>query len=181
MSTVNRVVVVGSSGSGKTTVALEIARRLGVPHLEMDAVVHAKGWNSTPDPEFQRIMDEFTSQGRWVVDGNYTDHGIPVVVWPRADTFVWIDPPKRVVMVRVVRRTLRRVITRTRLWDSGLTEPLSNLYKRDPYENIIVWTWTRYDHVRTRYEQAMSDGSWAHATIHRLQTQRELSELLTGV
>lgn len=180
MNEMNRVVVVGSSGSGKTTLAVEIARRLDVPFLEMDAVMHANGWNSATDQEFSRVLSEFTSRGRWVVDGNYTSRGTAETVWPRADTFVWVDPPRRVVMSRVIRRTLTRMITREELWN-GLREPLSNLYKRDPYENIVVWAWTRYDHVRARYEKATTDGSWAHATVHRLHNRRDSDRLLDAI
>lgn len=177
MTELNRVVVVGCSGSGKTTTAREIARRLGYPHMEMDAVMHDGGWNATPDDVFITRLTEFASQERWVMDGNYTSHGAGDAIWPMADTIVWTDPPKRVVMARVIRRTLKRTITREELWN-GLREPLANLYKRDPYENIIVWAWTTYDHVREKYEKAMTDGSWAHATIHRLQTPSETKDFL---
>lgn len=177
MSGLNRVVVVGSSGSGKTTVAREVAVRRGLPNLEMDSVRHANGWDSTPEAEFQRIPAEFTSQDRWVVDGNYPGHGIPEIVWPRADTFVWTDPPKRVVMSRVIRRTLTRMITGEELWH-GLREPKTNLYSLDPYKNIIVWTWTRYDRIKERYERVVSDGTWDHAAVHRLQTRRDVNAFL---
>lgn len=180
MTEMHRVLVVGSSGSGKTTVASQIADRLNLPHLELDAVMHADGWNSTPDPEFQRIVGEFASNDHWVIDGNYTSHGMVEVVWPRADTVVWTDMPRRVVMSQVIRRTLRRMVTREKLWN-GLTEPLSNLYKRDPYENIIVWAWTRYDHVREKYETAIADGSWDHAVVHRLRSRGEVRHLLGSI
>lgn len=175
-----RIVVVGSSGSGKTTTALAIANKLALPHLEMDAIMHADGWNSATDEEFGQALREFVAQDRWVVDGNYTSHGTTEIVWPRADTFVWVDPSKRLVMSRVIRRTLKRTLTRERLWN-GLTEPFSNLYKRDPYENIIVWAWTRFERVRERYEEASADGSWAHATVHRLRTPGEARRFVAAL
>ncbi|MFZ0012995.1 MAG: adenylate kinase, partial [Acidimicrobiia bacterium] len=156
----NRVVVVGSSGSGKTTIARKIHQLANLPLLEMDAVMHERGWNATPDEEFLTRLSEFARQNRWVMDGNYTSHGVTEAIWPRADTFVWSDPPKPVVMRRVVGRTLRRVVTREELWEGGLREPLSNLSKTDAHQNIIVWAWTRYDHVRSKYETASIDGSW---------------------
>lgn len=176
----NRVVVVGPSGSGKTTTARAVARSLGVPHLEMDSVMHAGDWNATPDDEFQRILREFAGQERWVMDGNYTSHGAREAVWPRADTIVWLDVPKRLVMSRVIRRTLRRTLTQEELWD-GVREPLTNLYSRDPYRNIILWSWTRYDHVRQKYETAMSNGSWAHGTVYRLRSTSEIEDFLDSL
>jgi adenylate kinase family enzyme len=180
MSGLERLVVVGSSGSGKTTVARALADLLGHPLLEMDSVRHRDGWDSVGGEEFSAIVSEFARQDRWVIDGNYTSLGTRDVVWPRADTVVWLDVPKRVVMTRVIWRTLRRMLTRERLW-GGLREPLSNLYKRDPYQNIVVWAWTRFEGVRAKYETAMTDGSWRHATVHRLRTPGEVSRFLAGL
>ena len=180
MTALRRVVVVGSSGSGKTTVGSRISKALGLPHLEMDAVMHADGWNSASDVEFRRILGEFASNDSWVIDGNYISHGVTEAVWPRADTFVWLDPPKIVVMSRVIRRTLRRMAAREKLWN-GLTEPLSNLYKRDPYENIIVWTWTRFEGTREKFARASGDGSWVHAAVYRLRSKGDVARFLDSL
>lgn len=177
MARMERIVVVGSSGSGKTTFARRLATALGVPHLEMDSVFHRHGLADEAHDEFLPTLDEFTDAARWVVDGNYTSHGTRDVVWPKADTFVWLDLPRRTAMSRVVRRTLRRVLTREEIWP-GVREPFSNLYRLDPHRNIVVWTWTRHAHVREKYEQALTDGSWEHATVHRLRSEAEVKAYL---
>jgi adenylate kinase family enzyme len=173
MSGMSRIVVVGSSGSGKTTTAATIAGKLGLPHLEMDTVFHRDGLADEAHEDFLPILDEFTSADRWIVDGNYTSQGTTDVVWPKADTFVWLDPPRRVAMYRVIRRTLKRTLLREELWN-GVREPMSNLYSLDPYRNIIVWTWTRHPHVRDKYQTAMADGRWEHAEVHRLRSAAEV-------
>lgn len=173
----NRVVVVGSSGSGKTTVARRLADSLDLRHLEMDSVFHRDGWADEAPIHFVPALDEFTQAERWVVDGNYTSHGVRDVVWPRADTFIWLDLPRRTTMSRVVRRTLRRVFTREELWGE-VKEPFTNLYSRDPYENIIVWTWTRHGHTREKFETAMTHGSWDHAAVIHLQSPSEVKRFL---
>jgi hypothetical protein len=80
-------------------------------------------------------------------------------------------------MRRVVVRTLRRVVTSEKLWNE-LREPFTNLYSLDPYENIIVWSWTRFEYVRGRYETASTDGSWSHAEVYRLRTTRDVKGFL---
>lgn len=175
-----RVSVVGSAGSGKTTVARALAEHLGVPVLELDSVFWQEHWGKKPDPEFQADVRSFVAGEHWVVDGNYTSHGVADIVWPRADTIVWLDPSRPVVMRRVVGRTLRRVFTREELWH-GNREPWTNLYSRDPYKNIIVWAWTRFDRVRERYERFSKDGTWAHARVVRLRSGRDVREFLTGI
>lgn len=172
-----RLVVVGSSGSGKTMVARRIAAVRDVPCLEMDSVFHRYGWADEPHDEFLPTLEEFTRGDQWVVDGNYVGLGVRDVVWPRADTFVWLDPSRRSATFRVVLRTLRRVITREELWE-GVREPFTNLYSRDPYRSIIVWTWTRHAQIREQYENVIADGSWDHATVHRLRSRSEVDAFL---
>ena len=175
-----RISVIGSSGSGKTTFARDLAHLLDLPRLELDSVMHQPGWTPKPDHEFQAEVGDFVAGDGWVVDGNYTSHGVARIVWPRADTIVWLDPSRAVVMRRVVWRTLRRVATREELWN-GNREPWTNLYSRDPYKNIIVWAWTRFEHVRQKYEGMLSDGSWDHLDVVRLRTAREARAFLGRV
>lgn len=169
--------VVGGSGSGKTTVARAIAATLDLPLLELDSVRHRDGWDSVAGEEFSEIVSGFASQDRWVVDGVYTSLGTRDTLWRRADTFVWLDPPRRRAVARVIRRTLKRMITRERLWGS-VTEPWSNLYKRDPMQNIIVWAWTRHAPTRRKFEEAATDGTWAHTVVHRLRSAGEVRRFL---
>lgn len=172
-----RVSVIGSSGSGKSTMARAISTRLGLPLLELDGVFHQPGWQQKPDPEFRAEVSAYVSGDRWIVDGNYTSHGVAQLVWPSADTVVWMDPPKRVVMTRVIRRTLRRTITREELWN-GNREPWTNLTSTKAEENIIVWAWTRYESTRAKYEAMLTDGTWSHLRVVRLQSARGANDFL---
>ena len=107
--------------------ARSLAERLGVEHVELDALFHGPGWTE-PDPDDFRsrvaaALDAATDG--WVVCGNYSLVQEPVV-WPRADTVVFLDVDRSVVMRRVVARTLRRVVRREELWN-GNREPWRNL------------------------------------------------------
>lgn len=175
-----RISVIGTSGSGKTTTAARLAAILDLPHLEFDSVFHQPDWTPLPDEEFQARIGEFTSSDRWIVDGNYTSHGTAGIVWPRADTVVWLDLPRTAVMRRVVSRTIRRAVTREELWN-GNREPLTNFYSTEPEKNIILWAWTRHGPVRDKYEAFSNDGTWDHLDVHRLRSQGEIDALLEGL
>lgn len=175
-----RISVVGSSGSGKTTTARAVADKLGYPHLELDSVYHLENWTPLPADDFRASAEEFASQERWVIDGNYNSQGVLDIVWGRSDTVVWLDPPKRVVMSRVTRRTIRRAVKREELWN-GNREPRSNFTKWDPEVNVIRWAWTRFDHTRDRYETRMNHPDWAHLDFVRLRSQAETKAFLDSL
>ena len=177
-SGVQRVSVVGNSGSGKTMAARELASRLNVPHVELDAIFHQPGWTELPEAEFRRRVDRLAQEPSWVVDGNYSV--VRDLVWARADTVVWLDIPRHQVMRRVVRRTLGRMLLRRELWN-GNREPLANLWRLDPQRSIIAWAWTQHEMYRQRYAEAMTDPDNAHLCFIRICTGTELESFLAEV
>ena len=172
-----RVSVVGNSGSGKTTFGRALAERLGVVALELDGVFHQPGWTELPDAEFRRRVAELTAaDGGWVVDGNYSK--VRDIVWGSADTVVWLDLPRRVVMRRVIGRTFRRAARRQELWN-GNRERWANFVSINPENSIIAWAWSQHANYRTRYEEAMADPRWSHLRFERLRSAAEVNAFLT--
>ncbi len=157
--------MVGASGVGKSTVARQLASSLGVPFVELDAIYHQPGWAPLAAEEFRRQVAQLAAGDSWVIDGNYSV--VRPVVWARADTVVWLDLPRRVVMRQVIGRTLRRVIFRTELWN-GNRERWSNLLSWVPEESIISWAWHRHAVYRERYAAAMQEPANAHLRFVRL-------------
>src|SRR5689334_7905433 len=100
-----RVAMVASaSGNGKTTVGKLLADRLGVPFLELDALVHGPGWVETSDEELRRLVEPVVAQYGWVIDGTY-DRKLDSLVLDAADTVVLLDLPLWIVLPRLFRRT----------------------------------------------------------------------------
>ncbi|HEX9034404.1 MAG TPA: AAA family ATPase [Streptosporangiaceae bacterium] len=172
---VNRISVVGNSGSGKTTVARRLAAALAVPHLELDAVFHQPGWRELDTESFRARVADFTAQDGWVVDGNYSR--VRDIIWERADTVIWLDPSRSRVMRQVIWRTLRRAVTRAELWN-GNREPVGNFFRVRPEESIIAWAWSRHHVYRERYLREQSDPANTHLTFLRLRTRGEITALI---
>src|SRR5436309_4465246 len=131
-----KIAVIGTSGSGKTTVARELARRLGLPHVELDALFHGPGWAETPADEFRRRVAAATDGDGWVVDGNYANK-LGDLVLERADTVVWLDVPLRVALSRVTRRTIGRIRTGEELWNGNRESWRGGFLG---WESMFVWT-----------------------------------------
>ena len=162
-----RVVVVGVSGSGKTRLARGLAARLGVPHVELDALWHDAGWTNPSESEFVQRVRDATAADSWVLDGNYA--AARSLVWSRATAVVWLDYPRWVGLHRALRRTAARAVTRRRLWN-GNRERLRTVLSA---EHPIRWGWDKHPQYRERYAEMFGDPQYAGVEKVRLRTPHE--------
>ena len=172
-----RVSVVGTSGVGKSTFASSLALVLGCPFLELDSVYHQADWVPLDSSAFRARVADVASGERWVIDGNYSK--VRDIVWARADTVVWLDLPRRVVMRRLVWRTLRRVARRAELWN-GNREHWRNVFTWDRQESVISWGWHTFGSNRERYAAAAADPANGHLSFVRLSSARAVRRFLRG-
>ena len=176
-----RVVIVGNSGSGKTTLAHAVARRLGVRHVELDALHHQAGWTPTPPDRLREAVRAAldaadATAGGWVVCGNYA--AVRSTIWTRADTIVWLDLPRTVVMRRVIARSFGRVLRREELWNGNRESPGMLLALHDPERSVIRWAWNGVGGYRERYVPMMASTTWADLRWYRLRSPHEVAAWL---
>jgi len=172
-----RVVVTGTSGAGKTTMARELARALGLPHIELDAVNWQPGWvglNDADPAEFSRRVNAAVAKEAWVVDGNYG--GVRDAAWDRATDIVWLDYSRGVIMTRVIWRSIRRAVDRSELWPgTGNRETWRRWFDR---EHPIRWAWDTWARRRREYAERCQNLRFSHLRIHRLRHPREAEPLI---
>lgn len=174
-----RIAIVGNSGSGKSSLARAAAEQLGCKHIELDAIHHLADWTPIERDQMRAIVTERTQPESWIVDGNYQSM-VRDIVFGSADTVVWLNLPRRIVMSRITRRTLGRMVTRKELWNGNRERP-ANLFKRDPYENIILWAWTQHHPYRSRYREAMQDRAYQHLNWVELKSPREVRDWVASL
>lgn len=172
MGSVLRVVVIASaSGNGKTTMGRALAERMGVPFIELDALVHGPNWTETPnDVLAERLAPILASEG-WVIDNVYR-RKLGNLVLEAADLVVWLDLPVRVWLPRLVRRTGRRLAGREEIWNGNRESLRTALWGRDSLFGYAVRS-----HFSRRREWPVQLSAYP---VIRLRTTAGVRAFLTG-
>ncbi|HEY1811156.1 MAG TPA: hypothetical protein VGG74_02310 [Kofleriaceae bacterium] len=162
-----RVVVIASaSGNGKTTLATALGARLGVPVIELDALVHQANWVEISDTALRERLAPILASDGWVIDGAYR-RKLGDVVLEAADTIVWLDLPIHVWFPRLVRRSWRRWSRREVLWNGNRETLRAVVWGRDSLLGYALRM-----HVRNRRELPRA---LARFDVTRLRTTGEVA------
>src|SRR3569833_236566 len=156
-----RVLVVGVTGAGKSTLARTLSSRLGLTYHEMDAL-YFNGPSWAVNGKLAEDVSRLTAEPRWIMDSL----GYPEVrdlLWDRADTVIWLDYPKRVIMPRVLRRSFRRTVRHEVLF-GGNVETWRDWLSR---EHPAWWAWSQYGARRREVRHRLHDPRFAPLNAHR--------------
>lgn len=132
-------------------------------------------------PDFRSRVTSVVAKDRWVIDGGYS--AVRDLIWPRADTVVWLDYPLTVILPRLVRRIVARIRDGSELWPgTGNRETIRGQFSRDQ----LVWFAIRtHRGRRRRIIEMLARSEYAHLSVHHftrpadaerwLEAQRKLT------
>ena len=98
----NRILVIGPCGAGKSTLASQLGERLNLPVHHIDQLNWQPGWVESSKDNLRACLAAVVVQDRWLIDGNYG--GTLAVRLARADTIVYLDFPVWLCAIRLLRR-----------------------------------------------------------------------------
>jgi energy-coupling factor transporter ATP-binding protein EcfA2 len=169
-----RIVIIGTTGSGKSTFGSALADLLRCAHFELDDINWLPGWQERETADFRERVAIAAAETQWVFVGNYS--AVRDLLWPRADTMIWIDLPFLTTATQLVRRTYRR---------NAYGDPCCNgnreswLRTLGP-DSILLWLLKTYSKNRRTIPKALAE----HAdgkTIHILRSRVQIAEFLEGI
>ena len=163
-----RILIVGNSGGGKSTLARNLGEKLALPVIHMDVIFWKPGWVEMDDDEFRVEVARAIEGPAWICDGN--SPGTADIRFPRADTIVWIDQPRWLCLLRAMSRvvTYRGRHTRPDM-AAGCDEKFDLQFYR--------YIWTFDVKTKPRLETAL-EAYGRHARLVRLRTDREIAAFL---
>ncbi|MEM8579934.1 MAG: AAA family ATPase [Pseudomonadota bacterium] len=134
LSQAQRVLVIGVSGGGKSTLSRAIERIYGLPHISMDRDIRwLPGWTIRDRTEQRRLTEAYAAQDKWVIDGTSVS-SFDVRV-PRADLVIWVRPTRRRALWQLAKR----------VWGSyGKVRPdmADGCPEKLPDKQFLHWIWT---------------------------------------
>jgi adenylate kinase family enzyme len=167
-----RIVVAGTAGAGKTTVAARIGDLFGIIHVEIDGLFHGPGWE--PRPEFVSDVKAFADRPDWVTEWQYD--AVRPYLAERADLVVWLDFPRSTVMRQVVGRTVSRRLRREELWNGNREFPFRAFFT--DREHIVRWAWRTHG---ANHDRVVALGrARPDLPVVKLSTRRDVERWLAG-
>ncbi len=166
----HRIMVLGRTGSGKTTLARQLSAVLDVPHVELDALYFDTDLSTVP-LELLRVRTRSAIAGdRWVTDGN--KRALRDLVWRRADTVVWLDYPVVVSLWRLGKRALKRT---ARLKQQTAHEALGRSGRRQHLLRAakgVLTAMRSHRGQRQEFPRLFAEPQHQHLAVVRLRTPR---------
>jgi adenylate kinase family enzyme len=170
-----RIVIVGTRGSGKTTLGQALAERRGCPLLDLDALFWGPEWTPTPRDEFRARVCEALAVPAWITAGNYGQSRD--IIWARADTLVWLDYPLALTLTRLFRRTVGRIVTREELWAGNRETWRGQFASRD---SLFLYALQTHHRRRREFAADLEKPDYAHLSVLRFHRPDETERWLRG-
>ena len=155
-----RIVIIGTCGSGKTTLGNHLAENLDYPVTDLDDLYWLPNWTRRPIEEFVSLIEEAALTETWIICGNQSR--FRHLIWPKADTIIWLDLPLHTLLWRTFLRALRNIKT-NKAFCNGNYESFPRFLSR---HSIIVWVLKSFLRHRRDYLAEMKNTEhvkWIHA------------------
>jgi adenylate kinase family enzyme len=172
------IVVIGTTSSGKSTLAERIAKLLDLNFIELDALHWEPGWREAPAEVFRKRVSKAVQAPAWIVAGNY--HAVRDLIWPQAEAVIWLDYPLWTIFKQLTQRTFRRWWTQELLWGTN-REPFWVHFKLWSTESLYHWLFKTYRRRKRETPLLLALPENKHLKLIHFKHPREAETWLDGL
>ncbi len=161
ISTMQRIIILGCAGSGKTTFARQLGEITGAPVISLDAIWQPQ-WTNDDVPNFRTLIEQAHAGDTWISDGNFATATFDLRL-PRATLIVWLDRPKLFCARRAI----------TRVFQSGQDHQIADLPK------VLRFLWN-FDRINRPLIETQRIAHGPNVPVRRLNNNREIAAFLAS-
>lgn len=172
----HRIVVIGSSCSGKSTFSQSLAFKKEIEYIELDQLHWLPNWIERSDAEFRTLVNEAVSTDSWVVDGNYSV--ARDIIWPQATEIIWLNHSFSLVLYRSFSRSIKRVMTKEKLFSGNVESFKQTFFSRD---SIILWVLKTYHQKRKNYSNILKAVEKKGIKVIEFRNQTQVNAYLNSL
>lgn len=169
----NRIVIVGCSSTGKTTLAKKISNKLKITHQELDEFFWEPNWQEAKLDVFKHKVGQFVSGDNWVIDGNYSR--VRDMVWERATDVIWLDYSFKLVLIQFFKRSFVRCFSRKELWNGNKENLWNSILKPN---SLFFWIIKTRNVYKNRYMEIINSNIYPHIKYHHMKNHEDSIKLL---
>jgi len=168
-----RIAIIGTSCSGKTTLARQLSKLLHIPHIELDTLFWKNNWQIADREQFRKNVARVVEQGNWVIDGNFSI--VRDLVWVRADTIIWLDYPFIVIFLQALTRSIKRIVTKEKLFGDNVETFRQTFFSKN---SILYWICVSHWDYKKTYTRLLKN---SEKKIFILKSKREKNNFLRAL
>lgn len=166
-----RIVIAGTCGCGKTTLARQLSERLDISHIELDRHFWNPGWVANSKEELRARIGPLVEAEGWTLDGNYSK--LHDLTWSRAECVIWLDYPLPVILYRLIRRTFKNCLQRSELCNGNYESLRLQLFSRQS-----IFLWALQSHRRRRKKILSGLKRYPHLKLIRFRSPRKAASFI---
>lgn len=171
-----RILIVGTCGSGKTTLGAQLGRQLNIPVHDIDELYWGPNWTPRPQPEFHADIERAIATPQWIITGNYTS--LRGLLCPQATTIIWLNYSFPLIFSRLFSRSVSRIITRKEMF-GGCHETFWRTFCS--HDSIFVWLFKTFRKRRREYGEMRAEGTYPQLEWIEFRHPRQADEFLASL
>ncbi len=165
-----KILIIGSGGSGKTTLAQRLGEKTGIKVIHLDTLYWKPNWVRTDNDDWDTTVTELIAGDEWIMDGNYSRS--MKLRMPAADTVIFLDLPRAICLWRMCRRVMRYYGKNRPDMAAGCNEKFDL--------EFLLWIWNYPNRTKPKVE-ALLKNFQDKIKVIRLRSTKEVENFIGDI